>query len=147
MTRGHAFYRSPSTEGTEVLQQKAPSRSTWPTATRHDNGRVTTRRTEFRPYDNSTLCNRTETPHKKFDFSFPLATDIMANNNPGHLPDAYNNSLNEGKNSFLHSELDEIRTIPETEIANYLDTFETSLKKKLQESCPWIAFENEKIDT
>ncbi len=69
------------------------------------------------------------------------------NNNPGHLPDTYNNSLNEGENSFLYSEPDEVRTIPETEIANYLDTFETSLKEKLQESCPWIAFENEKIDT
>ncbi len=83
---------------------------------------------------------------KKFDFSFPLATDIIANNNPGHLPGAYNNSLNEGENSFLHSESDEVRTIPETEIANYLDTFEASLKEKLQESCPWIAFENEKMD-
>ncbi len=72
-----------------------------------------------------------ETPHKKFDFSFPLAIDIMVNNNPGHLPDAYNNNLNEGENSFLHSEPDEVCMIPETEIANYLDIFETSLKEKL----------------
>ncbi len=58
------------------------------------------------------------------------------NNNPGHLPDAYNNSLNEEENSFLHSESDEVRTIPVTEIANYLDTFEVSFKEKLQKPCP-----------
>ncbi len=87
-----------------------------------------------------------KTFHKKFDFSFPLATDIMANNNPGHLSNTYNNSFNKGENSFLHSEPDEVYTIPETEIANYLDIFEASLKEKLQESCSWIAFENEKID-
>ncbi len=104
------------------------------------------RRTEFRPYDNSILCDHAETPHKKIDFPFPLATNIMTNNNPGHLPDAYNNSLNKGENSFLHSEPDEVYTMPETEIVNYLDTFEASLKEKLQESCPWIAFENEKMD-
>ncbi len=71
----------------------------------------------------------------------------MANNNPRHLPSAYNNSLNEGENSFLHSEPNEVRTIPKTKIANYLDTFEASLKEKLQESRSWISFENENMDT
>ncbi len=54
----------------------------------------------------------------------------MANNNLKYLLDIYNNSFNEG-NSFLHSESDKVYTIPETEIANYLDIFEASLKKKL----------------
>ncbi len=71
---------------------------------------------------------------------------MVNNNNPKHLPNIYNNSLNKRKNSFLHSESDKVHTIPETEIANYLDIFETSLKEKLQESCPWIAFENEKMN-
>ncbi len=84
--------------------------------------------------------------YKKFDFSFPLATNIMTNNNHKHLPSVYNNSLNKGENSFLHSESDEVCMIPETKIMNYLDIFETNLKEKLQESCFWIAFENEKMD-
>ncbi len=71
---------------------------------------------------------------------------MINDNNPGYLPGIYNNSFNEGENSFLHSESDEVRTIPETEVANYLDIFEASLKEKLQEFCFWISFENEKID-
>ncbi len=55
----------------------------------------------------------------------------MANNNPKYLPDVYNNNFNKGENSFLHSEPDKVHTIPETEIANYLDIFEVSLKEKL----------------
>ncbi len=58
------------------------------------------------------------------------------NNNPGHLPDIYNNNLNKGENSFLHFESDEVCTISEIKIANYFDIFEASLKEKLQESYP-----------
>ncbi len=88
-----------------------------------------------------------KTPIKKNrPFPFQLATDTMANDNPECLLDPYNNSFNEGENSFLHSESDEPRTIPETEIANYLNIFEICFKEKLQEICSWIAFENEKMD-
>ncbi len=69
---------------------------------------------------------------KKIRFFLLLITNIMTNNNnPGHLSDAYNNSFNKEENNFLHSESDEVCTISETEIANYLDIFEANLKEKL----------------